>query len=190
MTATRDLHYSAAIVGRKGTGKSTELAKIAKKYPTDRKVLVLDVNGSPAYNGFKEISISQVKLLRSGVVKLMGTPTRETLATIASDFRNGLVIFEDCTKYIDGNVSPEIKAFLIDHRMYGCDLIFTFHSLKRVPPFFWEQLAYVTLLKTQETFETARNRQIIPNYEEMLKAFNQVNRSPDNYAKRTVQTFV
>lgn len=190
MKHTRDLHYSCAVVGSKGTGKSTLLAKIASAYPSEKKVLILDVNGSPAYGAYKEIELRQVKLLKTGVVKLMGTPTPDTLQTIAKDFKNGLVVFEDCTKYIEGNVHPVIKAFLVDHRMNNCDLIFTFHSLKRVPPFFWEMLSYVTLLKTQESFETGTNKNRVPNYEAFVQAYRKVNDHPSRYYSVTVETFV
>lgn len=185
---TRDLNVSIALVGRKGTGKSTELAKLARAYPPDKKVLILDVNGSPAYNGFQQIELRQVRLLTKGVVKLMGTPTPETLQVISENFKGGLVVFEDCTKYIEGNVHPVIKTFLVDHRMNQCDLIFTFHALKRVPPFFWEMLTYVQLFKTQEEFESGTNKKRIPNYETILRAFNRVRAHPDPHYSITVET--
>jgi energy-coupling factor transporter ATP-binding protein EcfA2 len=190
MSKTRDLHVSGLMVGRKGTGKSTKLAKIAAAYPPDSKVLIIDVNGSPAYNQFQQITINQVKLLKKGVVRLLGTPSAETLTTIATHFRGGLIVFEDCTKYIEGNVRPEIKTFLVDHRMFQCDLIFTFHSLKRVPPFFWEMISYVTLLKTLETFDPGTYRSKIPNYEKIAEAFKKVNSQKDDYFGITVETLI
>lgn len=187
---TRDLNHSSLVIGRKGVGKSTYLAAIAKKYPKTSKVLIIDVNGSPAYNAYQQIQINQVKSLKSGIVKLIGTPTKDVLKKIATDFRNGLIIFEDCTKYIEGNPIPEIKTFLVDHRMYNCDLIFTFHSLKRVPPFFWEMTSYVTLFKTLENFDNGTNRNRIPNYENILKAFKKVNSHNDDRFKITVETMI
>lgn len=187
---TRESHTASIVVGRKHTGKSTKLAKIAKRYPANGKVLILDVNASPAYNDFPETSIDKVKHLRSGVVKLVGTPDEKALKEIAASFRDGLVIFEDCTKYISGNVRPEVRAFLVDHRMMRCDLIFTFHSLKRVPPQFWEMISYITILKTQENFEGSRNKQLVPNYDKVLEAYKKVNEHPDPYYSLTVETLV
>ena len=185
----RDLHHSSIIVGRKGVGKSTELNKIARAYPTAKKVLIIDVNGSPAYNEHQQIEVKQIKLVRQGVVKLLGTPTKETLKIIAEHFRNGLVIFEDCTKYISGNVDPSIKTFLVDHRMYNCDLIFTFHSIKMVPPFFWQMISYCTLFKTAETFDNSyKNR--LPNYEALSKAFNRIKAHKNERYKETVETLI
>lgn len=187
---TRSSHSASIIVGRKFTGKSTLLAKIASSYPKTNKVLIIDVNGSPAYNKYKSINLNQVKLLRTGVVKLIGTPDDEALKTIAKDFRGGLVIFEDCTKYITGNVKPEIRTFLVDHRMWQCDLIFTFHSLKMIPPFFWQMISYITLLKTQENFINATNRNRVPNFDKVADAYTKVNAHPDNYYSITVETLV
>ncbi|MFD2581510.1 hypothetical protein ACFSR6_03350 [Pedobacter vanadiisoli] len=185
----RDLHYSAIVVGRKGVGKSTYMAKTASQYPSGSKVLIIDVNGSPAYNSFKTIEPKQVKLFRSGHAKLLGTPTDETLEIIARDFRDGLIVFEDATKYISGNVRPSIKRFLVDHRMFQVDLIFAFHSLKFVPPFFWSMISYCTIFKTAEVFNK-KYQDRIPNYEIIKKAYDKVAASKDVRFNITVETLV
>ena len=190
---SRELNYAALIVGAKGTGKSTKLCKIARAYAKanpDKKALIIDVNGSPAYDGVKEIKIDELRLLRSGLVKIVGTPTDGELAEIAKIYVDGLVVFEDCTKYIYGNPQPVIRGFLTDHRMRSCDLIFTFHSLKRVPPFFWEMCAYVTVLKTQETFAKSQNENRVPNYPAVADAFKKVQISKDRYYSVTVETMI
>lgn len=188
---TRESHTASIIVGRKHTGKSTMLADIAGKYQHG-KVLIMDVNGSPAYNHIKPCTIDQVKRWKSigGVAKLVGTPAEETLTVIAECFRGGLVIFEDCTKYISGNVPPAIRAFLVDHRMMRCDLIFTFHSLKMIPPFFWQMISYITILKTQENFIGPQNKQRVPNYDKIAEAYAKVNAHPSDYYSITVETLV
>lgn len=188
--ADRDLHHASIVIGRKGVGKSTYLAKIAAQYPKHQKVLIFDVNGSPAYNAYQTIEPKQIKLLKQGAVRILGVPTTETLKTAAEHFRGGLVIFEDCTKYVEGNVHPSIKTFLVDHRMYQCDLIFTFHSIKRVPPFFWEMISYCTLFKTAETFDSGQYKNRIPNYETMLKAYNKINASSDIRYHLTIETLI
>lgn len=187
---SRDLHYSAIVVGQKGVGKSTKLAAIAKQYPAHLKVLIIDVNGSPAYNSFKQIEVKDIGRLQKGIFRLLGTPDPTSLTAIANKFRDGLVIFEDCTKYISGAVQPAIKTFLVDHRMYNCDLIFTFHSLKRVPPFFWEMISYCVLFKTAEVFDTPTNKNRIPNYENMLKAYNEVKTNKDIRFNKTIETLI
>ena len=72
----RDLHVSGIMVGRKGTGKSTRLAKIAAQYPADGKVLIIDVNRSPAYNQYQEIEVKDIHRLKKGVVRLVGSTVK------------------------------------------------------------------------------------------------------------------
>jgi len=186
--STRDEQYTILTVGRKRTGKSTKTAGTVDAYAGD-KVLILDVNNSPAYNKYPAIELDQVKALKSGKVKLLGTPDEEALKTIAKYFRGGLLVFEDCTKYISGNVRPEIKTFLVDHRMYNCDLIFTFHSLVMVPPFFWQMASYLRLLKTQDVLEN-KYRGRIPNFEKVSAAFKRVNASKDPYYFEDIETLI
>ncbi|MBK0383538.1 hypothetical protein I5M32_11275 [Pedobacter sp. SD-b] len=187
----RDLHHTTLMVAKKGTGKSTKLAEIAKCYARYSKVLVIDVNGSPAYNFIQEIELKRLRLVKgNGIVKLIGVPDEETLEHISKHFTDGLIIFEDCTKYILGNLSKGIKKFLTDHRMLRLDLIFTFHSLKRIPPQMWEMASYVSVGKTVEVFEQGANRNRIPNYENILKAWKKVCAHPSPYHSLTVETFV
>jgi hypothetical protein len=104
-------------------------------------------------------------------------------------FRGGLIILEDCTKYIDANPHPRVKEFLVDHRMRDLDLFFTFHSVTRVPPFFWEMTHQVLLLKTQDDRKGIERRRI-PNMREFLKAFDKVMASKDNYTSALVDTYI
>jgi hypothetical protein len=186
----RDLHHTTLMVAMKGTGKSTRIAEIARKYPKSKKVLIIDVNGSPAYNLIPTIDINKIRLFDGGVAKIMGVPDEETLEIISNNFKNGLLVFEDCTKYLSGNLPKNIKKFLTDHRMLRLDLIFTFHALKRVPPQMWEMTSYVMLGKTVEVFEQGSNKNRIPNYENILKAWKTVCAHPSPYHSLTVETFV
>ncbi|MBC8051888.1 MAG: hypothetical protein H7Y13_02370 [Sphingobacteriaceae bacterium] len=189
MSKTR-LHCAIAIVGKKGCGKSTKLAELALNYPADRKVLIMDVNGSPAYNQFQKVDVNDIKRLKKGKVRLMGTPTEETLNIIARDFRDGLLIAEDCTKYIENSPTKAVKTLLVDHRMLGCDLVFTFHAIKFIPPFFWQMLSHVMICKTMENVDTARNRNVIPNADEIIAAYLRVKASKDAYYCETVETYI
>lgn len=193
MTATRE-NVTILYVGRKHTGKSTDLAKMALDYPKESKVLIIDVNSSPAYNHGRITQLAKYGDLKRwkndrGIVKIPGVPTEEDLNFISEKFRNGLIIFEDCTKYIFANPSPMIKKFLVDHRMYGCDLVFTFHSFRRIPIQFWEMSSYITIKKTQDTWQKSWiNR--IPNSVDVEAAFKRVMAHENNYYHETVATLV
>lgn len=193
------LNDTEIIVGRKGTGKSTYANKRACAYPSTKKVLIIDVNGSPAYA--KHTQINDQTLLSSrwkkGVVRYYNSDHDvmfENIIKHCNDFMNKkqglLIVFEDCTKYIDANPNKQVKSFLVDHRMWNADLMFTFHSFKRIPPFFFEMCSYITILKTQENFETPRNENMIPNFEELKHARRKVMEDINPYKYITVATLI
>ena len=184
---------ASLLVGRKHTGKSTEANRIAKQYAAkhpSKKVLIIDVNGSPAYREHgPPIDRPMFRRWKSGVVRFYESDHAEMFAFIIANFRNGLIIFEDCTKYIDANPSKQIKTFLVDHRMWEADLLFTFHSLKRVPNFFWEMTSAVVLKKTQEE-EKEWLKKPIPNKTDLLAAWRRVQAHKSEYHQETVQTLI
>lgn len=192
------LNDTELVVGRKGVGKSTYGNTRAERYPAGKKVLIIDVNGSPAYK--HHTLIDDATLLsgrwKKGIVRYHNKDHEAMLENIITLCENkdlwqgGLILFEDCTKYIDPNPGKVIKSFLVDHRMWNADLIFTFHSFKRIPPFFWEMASYVTFFKTQEIFEGPRNENIIPNYHAIAKARAQVMADANERAKRTIPTLI
>lgn len=198
MVRTR-INDTEIIVGRKGTGKSTYANKRACAYPKNKKVLIVDVNGSPAYEQHKHIDTKTLCSPRwkSGVVRYYEPDhdlMMQSIMTHCNDFKPKgqgiLIVFEDCTKYIDSNPNKAVKSFLVDHRMWNADLMFTFHSFKRIPPFFFEMCSYITVMKTQENFETSRNEKVIPNYEGLRNARRLVMASPNDYIHKTIATLI
>ncbi len=187
------------IVGRKGTGKSTYANKRACAYPSNKKVLIIDVNASPAYKQHKLIDAKTLLSNRwvKGVVRYYESDHDLMMNNIIKHCNNTqtikqgiLIVFEDCTKYIDANPGKLVKSFLVDHRMWNADLMFTFHSFKRIPPFFFEMCSYITVMKTQENFETPRNENLIPNYETLVKARRLVMASNNDYIHKTIATLI
>lgn len=185
-------HLAALIVGRKRTGKSTyanEIAKsYAKKHP-EKKVLIIDVNGSPAYHEHQLIDRPLFLRWKKGVKRFYEGDHAEMFAFITQHFRNGLIIFEDCTKYIDPHPTKQIKTFLVDHRMWDADLVFTFHSLLRVPRFFWEMTSAIVLKKTQDEENEVLKRPI-PNKQAVIAAFRRVQASKNEFTHETIETLV
>jgi hypothetical protein len=192
MADTTRGHLASLVVGRKRTGKSTYTNKLAKDYAArhpGKKVLIIDVNGSPAYKEHQQIDREQFKRWNKGIKRFYESDHEEMFAFITQHFRNGLIIFEDCTKYIDPLPSRQIKTFLVDHRMWDADLVFTFHSLMRVPKFFWEMTAYIVLKKTQDE-EKELLRRPIPNKPAVLAAWRRVQAHKSEYHDETVETLI
>jgi hypothetical protein len=189
---------SGIIIGRKATGKSTRANALAKQYVErnpSKRALIIDVNGAPAYAAHPRLRTSQeLKRWRADadtrIMCYYESDHVTLMQAVAQHFRNGLVIFEDCTKYINSNPSVEVKALLVDHRMWNCDMLYTFHSFNRVPIFFWEMTAYIMLLKTQDDINTPRNRRVIPNFKEVAAAHKRVMANKDAFYCEVVDTLI
>lgn len=198
------------IIGRKRTGKSTLANKIAKGYSGPRRrTLIIDVNGSPAYAEHEQINYEKLKRYRSGGIYKFYDPNHERMFDFLTSYYgpqyddagnliskklfHGLMVFEDCTKYIDSNPSQAVKTFLVDHRMWDADMLFTFHSLAMVPPFFWRMTSRVILLKTQDTMSPTQRRQFenkIPNWKKIERAWEEVDRSSNPFEHRVIETLI
>jgi hypothetical protein len=196
------------IVGRKRTGKSTLSNNFATKLAAPfRRTLIIDVNGSPAYAQHEEIGYKKLKRWRSGGVYKFYDPNVERMFQFFTTYYgpqyneegerignrpfHGLIIFEDCTKYISANPSQEIKTFLVDHRMWDADLVFTFHSISMIPPFFWKMTKRVIILKTQDTLgQLKARRDVIPNWENVFNTHQEVMRDPNPFAHKVVETLL
>lgn len=199
----KDLRPNEAmiIIGRKHTGKSTLANAIAKGYARPfRKVLIINVNGSPAYSAHQRIGYEKLKRWRSGGIYQFYDRDHEAMFDFFLDHYDpevrkfsGLIVFEDCTKYIDFNPSKQIKSFLVDHRMWDADLLFTFHSLSMVPQFFWKMTTKIILLKTQDIMTPSRAREYanrIPNWTAVHQAHERVMKSDNPFAHEIVDTLI
>lgn len=186
------------IVGRKHTGKSTLANKIAsefgKKNP-EKRVLIINVNASPAYDRHPLISYEGMKRWKHGIYQFYDADHDRMFDHLFEVFDprvkkfNGLFVFEDCTKYIDPNPSKKIKSFLVDHRMWNADMLFTFHSLVRVPPFFWDMTSRIILLKTQDVIDGSYAKKI-PNWKEVSAAYDRVMQNTNPYYHEVISTLI
>ena len=198
---TKRLNYSIAICGRKGTGKSTLLASLATNYIAGnaaanggqgKRVLILDVNGSPAHAHLPRLSTDQLIAWKPGGSLKIATYRHEDrkfmMATVATHFRSGLLIMEDVLTYIGSNPNETTRRFLVDHRMADLDVLYTYHSLLYIPPFFYQFLAYIILLKTNDIEKKLHNATKIPNLPAVMAAYMAVNAHPSPYHNITIPT--
>ena len=184
------IHHAGVLLGRKGTGKSTRLAELAAEYVKrqGRPALIIDVNGSMAYANFQPITLEQLGTWQAVEVRKIYSPNSlEMLTAIKATFKNGLLIAEDCSRYIPPNPPTQVKELITDHRMLGLDVIFTFHALRLVPKYFWTFTNYLILRKTNEHLEPSdRNR--YPFYHTLLPAFEKVRAAKSNFAEQVIST--
>ena len=191
MSDERD-NICTLLTGFKGTGKSTFSANLGRQIGKHKRVVIFDVNRSPAFNEFEFLSypafLSWIKSDKKGVKRMYDTDKEKLILFLADNFRNGLVVFEDCSGYIGSHLSKSVRGWLTDHRMFNVDLIFTFHSIKMIAPFFWDMVTMLVILKTNdkpvENYTWYDKR--VPEFKKVFKAWESVKKDPNQYAHRTI----
>lgn len=195
-------HLAIAVIGRKRTGKSTYLRNLAIKLSGP--VIIVDPNNSPAYSMFPELELDQIKKMKNGIGRYYLTDTDRMFNDLYEvvHYKNkkvkpfhGTWCFDDATKYIDSHPTKQQKALLVDHRMYGLNILFTFHSLAGnmgVPGWLWKMLTHVTLFKTQDNIDENPRKYIdsIVNFKDILPAWQSVMKNKDNYYHKTIETLI
>jgi hypothetical protein len=184
-------NYEAhALIGGRGQGKSSYARKLFDAYDLrSQRILVLTATLPPAYKDITEVKdINQLKRWKRGMVRYYNHESPKQMLKDIHDLcvqgyiRNGLVIFEDCTNYIDPWPAESIRQFLVNCRMFQLDLIFTTHALAFLPKFVRRMVNTITVFKTAETFETPKEVKQLgyPNYEAVYDAWQECMRAPKN----------
>ena len=93
---------------------------------------------------------------------------------IRDNFRNGLLIFDDCRAYFDSSLESSLHALLIRRRQQMIDIIVCGHGFTEVPPKFFTFATHFVLFKTTDNIDRRKN--VIQNFDQMKQAQQRVNR--------------
>lgn len=189
-----------ALLGINNTGKSTYIVNnILKNYDFSKQkgIIVTETIDNKAYSKIKRADdYNQLRALRSGCVKFWDFDSPDDFAVLNSihsiinegHLRNGVMVFEDCTNYIDQNPHRIVKKFCVNHRMFGLDLFFTTHALSDLPKWFRKRMNYIVIFKTGEDFTGPKDiRQMgYRNSDAIYEAWVKVMNDPSPFANITV----
>ena len=148
------------IMGRNGTGKSTFCEKIIKVMK--QRAVVVTLNGAPKiWRQYKAIDPANKKdwEFKSGIRQIFYMQhEKDTIKYIHRNFRNGVLIFDDCRGYLTSNVDSDIylKRLLIDFRHKMLDLFFVCHTPTDVPPRIWGFYSTAWIGATDALFPKSR----------------------------------
>jgi len=147
------------IAGGRGTGKTTfARAKIVDPQWTGKqKVLVVDTFRHHKYKDLKQLTPTLLPKWKSGTYFLGHSDVNKTMRYITTmpNMYNSIIVFEDATKYIQGNVPDNIRKFILDTKQKNIDVYFLYHALQRIPPFMCENSDVLFLLKTNDVDKNA-----------------------------------
>lgn len=95
------------------------------------------------------------------------------LNTISENFRNGLLVFDDCRAYLTAQTDKELHNLLIRRRQKGIDIIAVGHGFTEVPPKFFTFMSELVLFKTIDNID--RRKDVLNNFELMKEAQRRIN---------------
>lgn len=193
---SKRLNFCTCVVGFQGTGKSTEMRKLAETVAKsgDKKTLIIDVNNSAAYKDIQLLNYAKFQYWmenQEGGIKKFYDPDKDKMFNfLITKFYNGVLVFEDATKYIDARPKMNVRSYLTDHRMSNLDIFFMFHSIELIPPFFLKMTNYLTIFKTddviQENWNFYKKRFGHKHAERILACWNNVIASKNPYYNETI----
>lgn len=148
------------VMGKNGTGKSTFCERIIDE--VGHRALVVTLNGAPKiWRRYPLVDVARKKDLqfKNGICQVYFMQHDEdTYEYIYRNFRDGILVFDDCRGYLSSNVDKNIwfKRLLMDFRHKMLDLFFVCHTPTDVPPRIWGFASDVFVGATDALFPKGR----------------------------------
>lgn len=176
------------LLGRRGTGKTFYLKCVIMSFLMKQsKVLVVDTLDHPSYAGVKTIDPRAIARMSAGdCCRCWGSETDEILLA-CENFRNGLLIIEDATKFIEGRLQDSVKRMVYDSKQKNVDIIFVFHGFVACPPALFRICDNIVLFKTGDVPDVRKND--LPAFDEVCKAHREVMADKNPYAHKLVNIY-
>jgi len=179
------------IVGGRGSGKTTLVKDMINNYPAQRRKLILDTIDHPSYREFDQIRPELIPAWKpiNGRFKpkriFQGSPRNNILA-VQQKYRNGLLVFEDCRKYIGSKPGEEVEQFIIDSKQRSVDLIFIYHSFSAIPKMLWEYIDLLTVMKTKKAIPR-EYRTRVADFDQIAATCERVQAAKDPHYHETIE---
>lgn len=189
MTENR-INYVGLTLGKRGSGKTTLIKQLIDEYQKQhphKKVLITDTLDHPAYRHVPAIKTDMIERWKGkGIYRVWDSDTDKMMGAIDKSLSGALVVFEDASKYIRGQLTPEVRRFILDSKQKDLDLIFMFHGFGYVPPEMWRVIDFVTIMRTDNP---ATRKDYIMNYEAVSAAWQEVQAEKEGWPHRTVMIY-
>lgn len=172
-----------ALIGNRGVGKSTFIIQAIEAHP--KKVLIYDLDDNDKYHKYQLIQPEQLGRWKSGVKRIISPDTDFVFDSIVENVNNALLVFEDATKYIDGDPPKSIKQLVLASKQRNLDIFFTFHTYRSIPPKLLSWADVLEVFKTGEDISQFKNK--IPRFEHVERAHSEVEAHKNKFYHKTVR---
>lgn len=176
------------ILGKKGSGKTyytihTLIEQYRKAQP-GKKILVYNTDDHPDYRYIPRIKPADLKRWSgAGLYRISDASTTEVLALINEHVYNGLVIFEDASKYINKRLQKSAWDSILNSKQHNLDLVFQFHGFAACPPEILRQCDVITMFRCDNP---VYRREDLVEYEAVAEAWRKLMASKEPWPHKSV----
>lgn len=170
-------------VGCPGSGKSTYIAMLLKKYKGN--VIIYKEHINIDDEVFADIPLVDIHKYRGGKAKIssLNIKYKDFLKWVYANFRNGIVLIDDATIYERNQITDELSTILAMRRHIGVDVWLVYHGFTGFPIDQFKFLNYVVLFHTTDAFAYKKNK--VPCADDISAAKtlikNRQHKVPDKY---------
>lgn len=161
------------ILGYNGTGKTTLVKKIVLNEIKHRRRVLIVTPDDIEWNTIEMVHPRFPDRIRDYVLARKIIYNKGVLPIISDNFRNGLLIFDDCRAYFDASLDSDLHELLIRRRQKMIDIIAVGHGFTEVPPKMFTFASEIVLFKTMDNIERRKN--VLKDYEAMKQHQADVN---------------
>ena len=161
------------ITGTTGTGKTTFcLDLINEKLKTNQnRVLLINPNDEKLAN-YPNINLDSKEISKFKGIRKAYILDKKDWKNL-KNFQNGMLVLDDCRRYIPDNLPIELRDIFINNRHYHIDIITVGHGFTEVPPKFYTFAKQLVLFKTLDSVKL-RKKELGSNFEKVEKLIESV----------------
>lgn len=166
------------IIGDRGTGKSSVVVRLLNGQSA---VFYTFSPDDPLMQSLPTIPSEKLKTLtpKKHYKVFEYEDYRATLDNFVQLYRDGNIVYDDIRPIMKSNLSSAFEMLLTGVRHRGNDQWFIFQHTLHVPPFLCDQASHILLFKQPLGRKVNEN---LPRYDEVCRAFDWVQNSPDTHA--------
>ena len=96
------------------------------------------------------------------------------LENIVNNFRNGMLVFDDCRVYVESTADRLMRTMLLSCRQNDVDFFAVGHGLATVPPIFFTYATHFCIFATADNVK--KRKDTVLNFEAVSATVQEVNR--------------
>lgn len=199
------LEYPCMVfVGQKGTRKTDTIMRkfvLPAWKRNRRKVLIVAQALAWTHEQLGLASTSSVQQLErfckgnNGILVYLLTDLdkrniKQVYGIIGDHFRNGTIVLEDCTSYVDSSAITAVKNIFINNKNFRCNVFMSYHSID-TPKFVRENTTHFMLHKSVSAMDKniSKYQRYYPTcFDAMYAAWQRVQDHPTQYYHELIET--